>query len=206
MTTPISALFLDLGGVLLSNGWDHPARKRAAENFCLDLEEMEGRHRLTFDTYEVGKLALEQYLKRVVFYEERPFTLEQFREFMFDQSQPVQPMIELVRGLKARYGLKIAVVTNEGRELTEYRIQHFALNEFVDFFIASCFVHFRKPDEDIFRLALDIAQIPADRVIYLEDRPMFVQVAESLGIRAIRHTGYAATRDRLAALGLSLGD
>ncbi len=206
MTPPISALFLDLGGVLLSNGWDHPARKRAAETFGLDLEEMEERHRLTFDTYEVGKLTLEQYLKRVVFYQERPFTPDQFRKFMFDQSQPVQPMIELVRGLKARYGLKIAAVTNEGRELTEYRIQHFTLNEFVDFFIASCFVHFRKPDEDIFRLALDIAQIPADRVVYLEDRPMFVQVAESLGIRAIRHTGYADTRATLAALGLSVAE
>lgn len=199
---PISALFLDIGGVLLTNGWDHQARELAAKTFDLDREEMEGRHRLTFDTYEVGKLTLEQYLKRVVFYEERAFSLDQFRKFMFDQSKAFPEMIELVRDLKARYGLKIAVVSNEGRELTEYRIQHFKLNEFVDFFISSCFVHFRKPDEDIFRVALDIAQVPASEVIYIEDRPMFVQVAESLGIRAIHHIDCASTRAELASLGL----
>lgn len=198
----ISALFLDIGGVLLTNGWDHNARELAAWAFDLDLQEMQERHRLTFDTYEVGKLTLEQYLNRVVFYQKRTFTPEQFRKFMFEQSKPFPEMIELVRDLKARYGLKIAVVSNEGRELTEYRIQHFELNEFVDFFISSCFVHFRKPDEDIFRVALDIAQVPADRVIYVEDRPMFVQVAESLGIRSIRHTDYETTRSELASFGL----
>ncbi|MCC7343202.1 MAG: HAD family phosphatase [Bryobacterales bacterium] len=203
MAQAVSALFLDIGGVLLTNGWDHYARELAAKTFSLDLEEMEERHRLTFDTYEVGKLTLAQYLNRVVFYEQRPFTFDQFRQFMFDQSKPLPGMIEFVRGLKARHGLKIAVVSNEGRELTEYRIRHFKLNEFVDFFISSCFVHFRKPDEDIFRVALDIAQTPPDRVIYIEDRPMFVQVAASLGIRAIHHVDTATTRSALAAFGLS---
>lgn len=203
MAQAVSALFLDIGGVLLTNGWDHYARELAAKTFSLDLEEMEERHRLTFDTYEVGKLTLAQYLNRVVFYEQRPFTFDQFRQFMFDQSKPLPGMIEFVRGLKARHGLKIAVVSNEGRELTEYRIRHFKLDEFVDFFISSCFVHFRKPDEDIFRVALDIAQTPPDRVIYIEDRPMFVQVAASLGIRAIHHVDTATTRSALAAFGLS---
>lgn len=199
----ISTLFLDVGGVLLTNGWNQAARERAANTFHLDLEEMEERHRLTFDTYEAGKLRLDQYLARVVFHSPRSFTREEFRAFMFEQSQPFPEMIALVRALKQRYGLKIAVVSNEGRELTEYRIRQFRLNEFVDFFISSCFVHFRKPDEDIFRIALDIAQVPADNVIYVEDRLMFVQVAESLGIHAIHHTSYESTRERLASLGLS---
>ncbi|MCZ2156948.1 MAG: HAD family phosphatase [Bryobacterales bacterium] len=199
----ISTLFLDVGGVLLTNGWNQAARERAANTFHLDLEEMEERHRLTFDTYEAGKLRLDQYLARVVFHSPRSFTREEFRAFMFEQSQPFPEMIALVRALKQRYGLKIAVVSNEGRELTEYRIRQFRLNEFVDFFISSCFVHFRKPDEDIFRIALDIAQVPAGNVIYVEDRLMFVQVAESLGIHAIHHTSYESTRETLASLGLS---
>jgi putative hydrolase of the HAD superfamily len=201
---PITALFLDIGGVLLTNGWDHQARKLAAKTFDLDLDEMEDRHHLTFDTYEVGKLTLEQYLSRVVFYQKQPFTRGQFRKFMFAQSRPFPQMIELVRKLKARYGLKIAVVSNEGRELTVYRIQHFKLDGFVDFFISSCFVHVRKPDEDIFRMALDIAQVAADHVAYIEDRPMFVQVAETLGIRGIHHTDYRATRAKLASVGLKV--
>ena len=200
--TPITTLFLDVGGVLLTNGWGHQSRALAAKAFDLNLAEMEDRHHLTFDTYEVGKLTLEEYLSRTVFYEERPFTRDQFREFMFSQSQPYPEMIELVRSLKTQHELKIAVVNNEARELNSHRIQTFKLGEFVDFFISSCFAHFRKPDADIFRLALDIAQVPAERVVYIDDQPLFVQVARGLGIRGIRHTDYKSTRTQLASFGL----
>jgi putative hydrolase of the HAD superfamily len=200
----ITTLFLDIGGVLLTNGWDHHARARAVRIYGLDLEETESRHHLTFDTYELGKLTLEQYLNRVVFYRERSFTRVDFREFMFAQSKRLPMMIELVKSLKIRHGLKIAVVSNEGRELTDFRIRDFGLGRFVDFFICSCFVHLRKPDEDIYRLALDVAQVPAENVIYVEDRPMFVQVAESLGIRGIHHQSAESTRDELVALGLTI--
>jgi putative hydrolase of the HAD superfamily len=199
---PITALFLDIGGVLLTDGWDHHARKRAARNFKLELAEMEDRHHLTFDTYEEGKLTLQEYLGRVVFYEERPFTPAQFRKFMFAQSKPYPQMIELVRKLKAKFGLKIAVVSNEGRELNAYRIRKFKLDGFVDSFVSSSFVHVRKPDADIFRLALDIAQVPARQVLYIENTPMFVQIAEGLGIRSILHTDYRSTCAKLASFGL----
>jgi putative hydrolase of the HAD superfamily len=203
---PITTLFLDLGGVLLSNGWDRTARELAAETFQLDRKEMDERHHLTFDTYEAGKLTLDQYLSRVVFYEKRNFTEQQFRDFMFAQSAAYAEMIELVRTLKAQYKLKIAVVNNEGRELNQHRIEYFKLGAFVDFFVSSCFVHVRKPDEDIYRIALDIAQVPPEQVAYLDDRLMFVQVAETLGIRGIHHTDYAATTAELALLGLKLAE
>jgi putative hydrolase of the HAD superfamily len=200
--SPITCLFLDIGGVLLTDGWTHQARQAAADRFNLDLKEMEDRHHLTFDTYEVGKLTLEEYLHRIVFYRKRPFTREQFREFMFAQSKPHPVMIELVCRLKARHQLEIAVVSNEGRELNLHRIKKFKLDAFVDFFVSSCFVHFRKPDIDIYRLALDVAQVPAGQVVYIEDRPMFVQIAKTLGIRGIRHTDYLTTRAKLASFGL----
>jgi putative hydrolase of the HAD superfamily len=201
---PITTLFLDLGGVLLTNGWDRNSRELAAQTFKLDRKEMDERHHLTFDTYEVGKLTLEQYLKRVVFYEKRDFTTQEFRDFMFAQSKDFPEMMNLIRSLKAQYKLKVAVVNNEGRELNERRIQNFKLNTFVDFFISSCFVHVRKPDEDIYRIALDIAHVPPEQVAYLDDRHMFVQIAESLGIRGIHHTGYASTCAKFASLGLKL--
>jgi putative hydrolase of the HAD superfamily len=200
--TAITCLFLDIGGVLLSDGWDHHARKRAATHFKLNLAEMEDRHYLTFDTYEGGKLTLEEYLERVVFYRKRPFTRAQFRRFMFAQSKPYPQMIELVRALKAKYGLRIAMVSNEARELNAYRIRKFKLAGFVDSFISSSFVHVRKPDADIFRLALDIAQAPARQVVYIENTPMFVQIAEGLGIQSILHTDYRSTCARLASFGL----
>jgi putative hydrolase of the HAD superfamily len=203
-STKITTLFLDIGGVLLTNGWDHHARRRAATNFTLDLAEMEDRHHLTFDTYEEGKLTLDEYLGRVVFHKRRSFTRAEFRRFMFAQSKPYPEMIELVAQLKARFGLKIVVVSNEARELNAYRIRTFRLGRFVDAFVSSCFVHIRKPDADIFRLALDIAQTPVQQIVYVENTPMFVQVAAGLGIRSILHTDYTSSCTRLSALGLKL--
>lgn len=201
----ITTLFLDIGGVLLTNGWDKGARKRAAKTFSLDFEEMEERHKLTFDTYESGKLELTEYLHRIVFYQPRTFTRAQFQKFMFNQSEPFPEMIKLICELKKQYGLKIAVVSNEAYELNAYRIKKFKLRTFVDFFISSCYVHLRKPDEDIFRMAQNISQTPAEQIIYIEDRPMFVSVAQGLGIKSICHTDYPSTREKLAQFGLVHG-
>ena len=148
----ITCLFIDIGGVLLTDGWGHASRQLAAEKFGLDLPEMETRHKLTFDTYETGKLTLDEYLDRTVFYEERAFSKQDFRDFMFAQSKRLPQMIEFITALKKLYALKIAVVSNEGRELNTYRIATFGLGTFVDFFISSCYVHLRKPDVDIFKL------------------------------------------------------
>src|ERR1017187_2615380 len=122
---PISALFVDIGGVLLTNGWDHQSRKRAAIHFKLNLAEMQERHELNFETQEEDKTTFKEYLDRVVFYQKRAFTRAKFRRFMFAQSQPYAEMIALVRNLKAKYGLKIIVVSNESRELNAYRIRQF---------------------------------------------------------------------------------
>jgi len=157
---------------------------------------------LNFETYEQGRLAFKEYLDRVVFYQKRRFTRTAFRSFMCDQSKPYTEMMKLVVRLKARYGLKITVVSNEARELNAYRIRKFKLDGFVDTFISSCFVQLRKPDVAIFRLALDISLAPAREVVYIENTPMFVQIAEALGVRSILHTDYGSTCAKLAALGL----
>jgi putative hydrolase of the HAD superfamily len=198
----IKALFVDIGGVLLTDGWGHGSRKMAAKAFKMNREELENRHNQVWDTHELGKLNLEDYLNRVVFYQERPFTRAQFQKFIFAQSKPYPQMIELVRRLKARYELKIVVVSNEGRELNAYRIRKFKLDGFVDSFISSCFVHLRKPDTDIFRLALDTAQTKAKQLVYIENTAMFVQIANGLGIRSILHTDYRSTCAKLASFGL----
>lgn len=202
----ITCLFLDIGGVLLTDGWDRRARKRAATHFKLARTELEDRHQLTWNTYQLGRFTLDEYLSRAVFFEPRPFTRAQFRRFMFAQSKPYSAMIELVARLKARHKLQIAVLSNEGRELNAYRIRKFKLDGFVDFFISSCFVHLLKPDTDIFRLALDVAQVPARKVLYIENTPMFAQIAEHLGIRSILHTSVESTRARLASFALQTGN
>ena len=199
----INTLFLDLGGVVLTNGWDRSARKRAAETFSLDYEEINERHHLTFDTYEEGKITLSQYLNRVVFYTKRSFSHDEFKDFMFRQSQPYPEMIELIHTLKERYKLKVVAVSNEARELTEHRVRTFDLRSFIDVFVVSCFVHFRKPDADIYRVAIDIAQVPLDQILYIDDRLMFVQEAKNLGLHGLEHVDYNSTVEKLKQYGLA---
>jgi putative hydrolase of the HAD superfamily len=200
----ITTLFLDIGGVLLTNGWDRHARKRAVDKFNLDYDEVDERHHLTFDTYEEGKLTLDEYLNRVVFFEKRDFSMDDFKKFMYDQSKPIPEMINLIRTVSRQHGLRNVAVSNEGRELTEYRIREFKLDEFIEAFVSSCFVHFRKPDEDMFRMALDISQAVPEESIYIDDRPMFVEVARGLGLNGIYHTSPDSTRDTLSEMGLAV--
>jgi putative hydrolase of the HAD superfamily len=198
----IHTLFLDIGGVLLTNGWDRQARQLAVEIFHLDYQEMDERHHLIFDTFESGKISLDEYLERVVFYQSRPFSRDDFKAFVFSRSQPYQDMLDLVRGLKRKYGLKIVAVSNEGYELAQYRIQKFHLKDIFDAFIISCFAHFRKPDLDIFRLAQAVVQAEPSETVFIDDRFMFVQVAESLGLHGIHHVSTEETKDKLAEFGL----
>ena len=181
-------------------------RKRAAEAFHLDYEEMNERHHLTFDTYEEGKLSLDEYLRRVVFHEKRTFTPAAFRDFMFRQSEPYPDSIRLVANLKNLYHLKVVAVSNEGRELTAHRVQKFRLGELFDSFVVSSYVHCRKPDGDMYRIALDIAHVQPSEVLYVEDRAMFVEVARELGINGFQHTDIGATRSAFASFGLAIDD
>ncbi len=205
MTTQTSTttLFLDLGGVLLTNGWGRQVRRQAAEQFKFDYAEMDERHHLSFNSYEDGKLTLDQYLEQVLFYEPRAFSRDEFKAYMYAQSKPFPEMLALMADIKAHHHLKIVVVSNEGRELTDYRINTFALRDLVDVFIVSSFVHFRKPDQDIYRLALAVSQAAPEQVIYIDDRPLFTEIARGMGIPSIRHTDLETTRAALAAQGLN---
>ncbi|SHG46580.1 HAD family hydrolase [Pedobacter caeni] len=200
----IKALLLDIGGVLLTNGWDSASRRLAAEHFSIDFAEMNDRHRIIFDAYESGKMTLDEYLNLLVFCKERDFSMQEFKDFMFGQSQAYPETIALIKQLKQQYGLQVIAVNNEGRELNEYRVSKFDLKSFFDIFSSSCFVHTRKPDKDFYTIALDLAQVKADEVIYLDDRLVFIQAAQQLGITGIHHSTTENTRLAFAEYGLKV--
>lgn len=204
MPTTIKALFLDIGGVVLTNGWDHALRRQACEVFGLDFKELDDRHHHTFDTFESGKITFYEYLQRVVFYQPRSFSVEEFRAYICSQWKAFPEMIDFFKGIKDRYGLKVLAVSNEGRELTTERIRQFHLSELFDFFLVSSFVHLRKPDTDLYQLALDCAQVDPEEAVYIDDLAMFVQVAQTLRINAIHHTNREHTCQALAGLGLTV--
>ncbi len=198
----ISCLFLDIGGVLLSNGWSKEFRELAAAHFDFDAEEMEKRHNLLYVTYEEGKMTLDNYLNFVLFYSKRDFTQTEFLNFIYALSTPNLEMIALIKKLKSQYGLKIIAVSNEAREINAYRINKFKLTEIVDFFVSSCYVQVRKPDTCIYRIALDGCQVPIDKIIYIDDVQVYVNMAKEIGINGIHHTDYLSTTKALADLGL----
>lgn len=193
----VKALLLDVGGVLMTNGWDHTLRKQTAERFQVEIDEMDARHHLIFDTYETGKITFDEYLKRIIFFEPRSYSLEEVKRFIFESVRPYQDMIRYIKEIKQQYGLKVGVVSNEGRELAVDRIHRFDLTSFVDFFIVSSFVHFRKPDLDIYRLAIDVVQVPPTEIAYIDDRALLIEVGKSLGMQGIHHERVEKTKAAL---------
>lgn len=196
----ITALFLDIGGVILTNGWDHTMREKAAQAFDLDWNEFEERHKQFYDAYELGNTSLDDYLNKAIFWKERDFSLPRFKDFIFSQSKPYFDMINLICDLKKKHHLKILFLSNEGRDLAEYRIKTYRLASFGEYFCISCFVHFQKPDPQIYRLALDICQVPMNQVLYIDDRENLVEAAEELGIRSIKHSSFETTKQKLLSL------
>lgn len=184
MRQKITTLFLDIGGVLLSSGWDRHSRHLAANGFNLDHEEMEDRHHLTFGLYEAGMISMDEYLDRVIFYQERSFLRDDFKTFMFEQSIPIEGSVEFFKSIKKEHSLKVIAVNNEARELNNYRIQKYDLTRLFDAFVSSCYVHLSKPDRSIWQMACDIAQAAPPEILYFDDRPMFVEIARSMGIES----------------------
>jgi putative hydrolase of the HAD superfamily len=198
--TDIRILFFDVGGILLTNGWGHESRKLAAEKFGLDYEEVNALHNFIFNVYEIGKITLDEYLDTVIFNHPRDFLREDFKEFIYSQSQELPEMLAWLKEWKRDCGFRVISVNNEGKELNDYRVEKFKLHECFDAFISSCEVKMRKPDPGIFQLAMGIAQAVPSQCVYFDDRIMFVQVAQRLGIKAFQHTSFESTKKILEAL------
>ncbi len=193
----IKTLFVDIGGVLLTNGWDHVSRRTAADKFKIDWEEYDSLHKQYYDIHETGGMTFDEYLTKTIFWKERPFTIEEFRKFAFNQSQLLPGMIDFLIDFKKEYGIRIATVSNEGRDLAEYRIRTFHLARLIDDFFVSCFVHYQKPNPRIYEIALDVTQARKDSLVYIDDRANLVEAAAALGIKGIVHKDLATTKQLL---------
>ncbi len=179
----IRALFWDVGGVLLTNAWDHEERSLAILRFHLDKEDFEKRHKESVQPFEEGRIGLDEYLQRTVFYQPRTFSAEEFKQFMFGLSKPKPDVLEIARGLRTKY--LTGTINNESRELNRYRIETFGLDECFDLFVTSCFAGIRKPDERIYRLALDLTHRAPEECCFIDDRAVNVEAAARVGLRTI---------------------
>jgi putative hydrolase of the HAD superfamily len=196
----IRALFWDVGGVLLTNAWDHEEREQAVERFLLSKPEFEQRHQELVPAFEEGKLTLNEYLERAVFYEPRTFSKEDFKQFMFSLSRPKPQSLELARALSANY--LMGTINNESRELNLYRIENCGLTDIFDVFVSSCFVGLRKPNERMYRLALDLTQHTPDECCFIDDRPVNIEAATQVGMKAVLMKDPQQLRRDLEGLGV----
>ena len=198
----IRAIFWDVGGVLLTNAWDHTQRTTALEHFRLDEKEFHSRHEMVVSSFERGKISLDEYLERTVFYCNRPFTREQFRDFMFSLSQPMPDVLAFARKLADSGKYFMGTLNNESRELNLHRIEEFALRRIFRLFVSSCFVGLRKPESGIYRLAIEITQINPEDCCFIDDRALNLECAAKLGMRTIQMQTLGQLREELGKLGV----
>jgi putative hydrolase of the HAD superfamily len=197
-------LFLDVGGVLLTNGWGHESRQAAAKKFEIDYAEMESLHNLIFPVYEIGSISLDDYLDTVVFNEPRSFTREDFKSFIFSESKELPDLLSWLIEWKKESGFRIISINNEGKELNDYRIKKFALHRCFDAFVSSCEVGMRKPDPSIFKLAMGIAHATPAQCYYFDDRIMLVEAARRTGINCYQHQDFENTKQILEHIKLNI--
>lgn len=202
----ISTILWDVGGVLLTNGWDHLERAAVLKKFQLDSDAFEQRHELANDPWEKGLITAEEYLLRTVFYEPRPFTQADFLQAMKERSVLLpHTAMRILRELAASEEIELAMLNNEARELNDYRIERFELGRYFDSFFSSCYVGLRKPDQKIFDLALDVLQRDPEEVVFIDDRQGNCDAAGTLGIHGIRYIDEAQCVQALERLGLHPG-
>lgn len=201
----ISTILWDVGGVLLTNGWDHKERNAVIEHFSLDREAFEQRHAVVNDAWEKDQMNVHEYLDQTVFYEARNFSHDDFIKLMKAQSMVLADTgIRILKRIAASRDLELAILNNESRELNDYRIREFGLIDCFDCFISSCYVGMRKPDEKMYRLALDVLQRGPEEVIFIDDREGNVQAASAVGIHGIQFKGEQQLAAELAQLGIAV--
>jgi putative hydrolase of the HAD superfamily len=200
----IHAIFWDVGGVLLSNAWDHTERAAALARFGLDKEEFHPRHEMVVSSFERGKISLDEYLDRTVFYRDRPFTREAFRDYMFSLSQPMPEVLTFARSLAESRKYFMGTINNESRELNLQRIEKFGLREIFRLFVSSCFVGLRKPEIGIYRLAIEITQINPEECCFIDDRAPNLECAAKLGMRTIQMQTLEQLQGDLGRLGVKV--
>ncbi len=199
----VNALFWDNGGVILTNGWDRNSRRAAVEKFHLDWADFEDRHELMLNAFETGRATLDEYLRRTVFYKQRTFTPQDFEKFMFEQSQPFAEPLEFLGKLAQTRAYMMASLNNESREINEYRIHRFHLRDYFQAFFSSCYLGVRKPEEQIYRLALEIAQREPEECVLIDDRGLNLECAREIGMQGIQFQNVAQLRAELSELGIS---
>jgi putative hydrolase of the HAD superfamily len=199
----IRAIFWDVGGVLLTNAWDRTERLAALEHFRLDEEEFLDRHEMVVSSFERGKITLEEYLDRTVFYRTRPFTRDAFLKFMYSLSQPFPEVIQFAQALAKSGKYFMGTINNESRELNLYRIEKNGLRNIFQVFVSSCFVGLRKPEGGIYRLALEITQIRPEACCFIDDRSLNLECAEKFGMHTIEMQTLDGLQQSLKSLGVS---
>jgi putative hydrolase of the HAD superfamily len=200
----VNVIFSDVGGVLLTNGWDRSSRRKLVEQFHLDWEDFEDRHELVSAALETNQLDLNRYLDRTIYYRPRPFSKQEIRDFIFAQSAPIPDSLAIFARLAQSRKYFLATLNNESKELNIFRIEKFGLRNYFTVFFSSCFLGVKKPDEAIYRIALEITQRAAEECLFIDDRGLNLEVAQRLGMRTIQFQSSVQLEKDLRTAGVEI--
>jgi putative hydrolase of the HAD superfamily len=200
---PFDVILFDVGGVLLTNGWDNRERAAVLERFHVDRAAFEVRHPEPYRAWERGAIPVEAYLDATVFNEPRSFSHDEFFAAICGQSQLLpNGAMGILTELAASDKCMLGALNNEARETNEFRFAHFGLRDLFRVILSSCYLGMRKPDLAIYHLALDILGRPAERILLIDDREENTVAAAAAGVKAIRFLGADALRRELESLGV----
>ncbi len=188
-TFPFDVILFDVGGVLLTNGWDTNERALAIARFHLDAD-FESRHHLAYPAWESGAVPLKAYLDATVFNQPRSFSQDEFFEFMLAQSKILpNGALGTLQQLAASNKCMLGALNNEARETNEFRFKTFGLFNYLKVALSSCYLGVRKPNAAIYERALDILGRPPQKILFVDDRIENVTAAAKAGMQAIKFDG-----------------
>ena len=198
---PFDVILFDIGGVLLTNGWDHCERAEVLKHFHLDREEFEKRHPGPNDAWERDAISARAYLDETVFYEPRSFSYEDFLQAIFAQSVELpNGGLGILQELAASGRYLLGCLNNEAREPNEHRFEKFGLRQYFDVALSSCYLGLRKPKPQMYRHALDILGRRPERILFIDDRAENAAAGAAAGMKSMWFKGADSLRRDLEYL------
>jgi HAD superfamily hydrolase (TIGR01509 family) len=188
VTGSIRTLFWDIGGVVLTNGWDIDQRTKVLSRLGVDLEAYEEVHERANYYWERGLITAKEFFAQTVLNPnpKLDLTFDIVWKQVCAQSKVLHPeCLDILAELKRQGRYRLATLNNESRELNGHRLDAFKLRSLFDYFICSGYVHEMKPLPGVYRSAIDISGFEARTALFIDDKEENCESAKVLGMQTI---------------------
>ncbi|BAM01423.1 MULTISPECIES: HAD family hydrolase [Caldilinea] len=192
----MDSILFDLGNVLVH--YDHRRALTAlAGLYGVDAEEVLNLYQAIASAFGTGRIAPEEVVHRFneCFGVER--SLESFTEAFCSGLARNDAALAYAVSLQQEDALAIGAISNTNALHVAWLDAHVPeLREF-DLVMMSNEVGIHKPDPQIFELAMELLNIPAEQILYIDDLAENVEAARRLGMAGVVHFDWIKTRRQI---------